>query len=148
MKIAAGSDHGGFILKKQIIRHLLEKGIEVIDCGVQNCDSADYPDYARLVAGYVNSKEVLFGIVICGTGIGISISANKINGIRCALCTDSYMARMARMHNDANMLALGGRVVGEGLALDIVDAFLGAEFESGGRHQIRVEKIMQLENNT
>lgn len=148
MKIAAGSDHGGFILKQQIICHLEKKGIEVIDCGVQNCDSVDYPDYAKLAAGYVNSGEALFGIVICGTGIGISISANKIKGIRCALCTDSYMAKMARMHNDANMLALGGRVVGEGLALDIVDAFLDAGFESGGRHQIRVDKIMKLENNT
>jgi len=147
MKIAIGADHGGFVLKKEIVQHLEAMDIEVIDCGTYSSRSVDYPDYAVAAAEKVTSGEALFGIVICGTGIGISISANKVKGIRCALCTDTYMARMARQHNDSNMLALGGRVVGGGLASDIVDAFLSFEFETGGRHQTRVGKIMDIEKN-
>ena len=145
MKIVLACDHGGFELKEAVREHLTKKGYEVNDIGVYNTNSVDYPDYgkkaAELVAGSVDDK----GIVICGTGIGISIAANKVKGIRCALCTNEYMARMARMHNDANMLALGNRVIGQGVALDIVDAWLGAEFE-GGRHSNRVKKIMEIEN--
>jgi ribose 5-phosphate isomerase B len=145
MKIALGADHGGFELKEEISRHLKECGLEVIDCGIFKPEPVDYPDYALSVAKQVILGQAGYGIVICGTGIGVCISANKINGIRCALCTDSYMARMARMHNDANVLALGGRVVGCGLANDIVDMFIGTAFESGGRHEQRVNKIMKLE---
>jgi ribose 5-phosphate isomerase B len=147
MKIAIGADHGGFVLKNEIIQHLEASHIEIIDCGTYNCKSVDYPDYAVATAEKVTSGQADFGIVICGTGIGISISANKVNGIRCALCTDTYMARMARQHNDSNMLALGGRVLGGGLAGDIVDTFLSSGFETGGRHQTRVGKIMDIERN-
>ncbi|HOK49712.1 MAG TPA: ribose 5-phosphate isomerase B [Sedimentibacter sp.] len=146
MKIVLSSDHGGFELKEEIKAHLIKKGYDVIDIGVKDTQSVDYPDYGKRAALMVAGQEADTGIVVCGTGIGISIAANKVKGIRCALCTNEYMARMSRMHNNANMLALGGRVVGRGLALDIVDAWLSAEFE-GGRHEIRINKIMDIENS-
>ncbi|HRC81577.1 MAG TPA: ribose 5-phosphate isomerase B [Sedimentibacter sp.] len=146
MKIVLASDHGGFELKEEIKAHLIKKGYDVIDIGVKDTQSVDYPDYGKRAALMVAGQEADRGIVVCGTGIGISIAANKVKGIRCALCTNEYMARMSRMHNNANMLALGGRVVGRGLALDIVDAWLSAEFE-GGRHEIRINKIMDIENS-
>lgn len=142
--IAIASDHGGYDLKCEIIRHLEKGGFEIKDLGAFDCASTDYPDYGLVAAEAVVSGECDRGIVICGTGIGISISANKVPGIRAALCTDPYMARMSREHNDANILALGARVTGEGLALDIVDAWLAAEF-LGGRHKVRVDKISSIE---
>jgi len=146
MRICIGSDHAGYELKTAVKAHLLALGHEVEDLGTYEPQvSVDYPDYGRRVAQQVAAGAGELGIVICGTGIGVSIAANKVRGIRAALCTDSYMARMARLHNDANVLALGGRVVGVGLALDIVDAFLITAFE-GGRHSARVEKLMALES--
>ncbi len=145
MRIIIGADHGGYALKEAIKRHLLDLGHTVEDVGTHDAHtSVDYPDYALPVARSVVRGEYDLGIVICGTGIGISIAANKVRGARAALCTDPYMARMARAHNDANILALGGRVLGEGLALDIVDAFLAGSYE-GGRHARRVAKIAALE---
>jgi len=144
MKIAIGSDHGGLRLKKEVIKHLEKKNIEVKDYGTYTEDSCDYPDFAEKVAEAVVAKEYDYGILICGTGIGISISANKIPGIRAALCSDTFGAHATREHNNANILAMGERVVGTGLALDIVDAFLGSTFE-GGRHENRVNKIMEIE---
>ncbi|MFA9397708.1 MAG: ribose 5-phosphate isomerase B [Clostridiaceae bacterium] len=144
MKIAIGSDHGGYSLKKVIIKHLEEKGVEFKDFGPYNEDSCDYPDYAKKVSEEVVNKNYDLGILICGTGIGIGIAANKINGIRAALCGDTFSAHAAREHNNANILTLGERVTGPGLAMDIVDSFLNAKFE-GGRHQRRVDKIMNLE---
>lgn len=146
MKIALGSDHGGYELKKIIKEHLLDKGHEIIDYGTESSNSVDYPEYGFRVGQAVIGKTAELGLVICGTGIGISISANKVKGIRAALCTDSYMAKMAREHNDANILALGARVIGPGLALDIVDAFLSTPF-SGQRHSRRVEMISEFEEN-
>ncbi len=144
MKIAIGSDHGGLRLKKEVIKHLEKKNIEVRDYGTYTEDSCDYPDFAEKVSKAVVAKEYDYGILICGTGIGISISANKIPGIRAALCSDTFSAHATREHNNANILAMGERVVGTGLALDIVDAFLGSTFE-GGRHENRVNKIMEIE---
>ena len=126
--IAIGSDHGGFNLKESVIEYLKNNNYEIKDFGTCDCCSVDYPDYGRIVAEAVVNKECEKGIVICGTGIGISISANKVSGIRAALCTDTYMARMSREHNDANVLAMGARVIGEGLALDIVETWLKTEF--------------------
>jgi len=144
MKIAIGSDHAGYDLKELIKNYLSEKGYEVIDKGTYSKESVDYPVFGESVAETVVKGEADRGIVICGTGIGISISANKVRGIRAALCTNEYMARMARKHNDANVLALGARVLGTDLALSIVDAFLTTEFE-GGRHERRVKLIMKIE---
>ncbi|WP_312832929.1 ribose 5-phosphate isomerase B [Sedimentibacter saalensis] len=144
MKIVLACDHGGFELKEAVREHLTKKGYEVNDIGVYDTNSVDYPDYGKKAAELVAGSDDK-GIVICGTGIGISIAANKVHGIRCALCTNEYMARMSRMHNDANMLALGNRVIGQGVALDIVDVWLSTEFE-GGRHLNRVKKIMEIEN--
>lgn len=144
MKIALGSDHGGLNLKKEIISHLESKNIEVTDFGTHNEASCDYPDYALKVAEEVAAKNFELGILICGTGIGISIAANKVPGIRAALCSDTFSAHSTREHNNANILALGERVVGKGLALDIVDAFISAEFE-GDRHQKRIDKITEIE---
>lgn len=145
MKISLGCDHGGYELKEIVKKHLENKGIEVVDVGTYGMDSVDYPDYGMQAALLVAKNEADKGIVICTTGIGISMTANKVKGIRCALCTDSYMAKMTRLHNDANMLALGAGIVGKNLALDIVDTWLDTEFE-GGRHTKRVEKIMNIEN--
>jgi ribose 5-phosphate isomerase B len=144
MKIAIGSDHGGFHLKAEVVKWLREKQIEVIDLGAQNLDSIDYPDVAQAVAEEVLLERADKGILICGTGIGISIAANKIDGIRAALCHDVYSAQKSREHNDANILAMGERVIGFGHALLIVEEWLKAKFE-GGRHSRRVEKIAGLE---
>ncbi|HIQ86579.1 MAG TPA: ribose 5-phosphate isomerase B [Candidatus Scatomorpha gallistercoris] len=141
---AIGSDHGGYELKQAVMAHLKERGVEFRDYGTFSTDSCDYPDYGEAVARAVASGECERGIVVCGTGIGISIAANKVHGIRCALCGDCYSAEKSREHNDANMLALGGRVLGEGLALKIVDAFLDTEF-AGGRHARRLAKIAAIE---
>ncbi len=144
MKIVLACDHGGFELKEAVREHLTKKGYEVNDIGVYGTNSVDYPDYGKKAAELVAGSDDK-GIVICGTGIGISIAANKVHGIRCALCTNEYMARMSRMHNDANMLAMGNRVIGQGVALDIVDVWLSTEFE-GGRHSTRIKKMMEIEN--
>ncbi len=141
---AIGSDHGGYELKQAVMAHLKERGVEFRDYGTFSTDSCDYPDYGEAVARAVASGECERGIVVCGTGIGISIAANKVHGIRCALCGDCYSAEKSREHNDANMLALGGRVLGEGLALKIVDTFLDTEF-AGGRHARRLAKIAAIE---
>ncbi|CAK7049117.1 ribose 5-phosphate isomerase B [Tissierella sp. P1] len=144
MKIGIGSDHGGFELKEYIKEYLDREGISYIDYGTNSIESVDYPDYGKKVSEAVVSKEVDKAIVICGTGIGISIACNKVKGIRCALCGDTYSARMSREHNDANILALGGRVIGRDLALEIVSIWLKTQFE-GGRHEKRVEKISEIE---
>ena len=144
MKIALGSDHGGFQLKETIKAWLLEKGYEVEDKGTYDEQSCDYPDYGKAVALEVAGGKADRGILVCGTGIGISISANKVHGIRAALCGDTFSARMSRLHNDANILAMGQRVIGAGLALDIVEIWLNTDFE-GGRHATRVNKIMNIE---
>lgn len=140
MKIFIGNDHGAVNLKKEIIKFLVDQGYEVINLGVDEEKSVDYPEYGKLVARKVLENEGALGIVMCGTGIGISIAANKVPGIRAALCTNEYMAEMARRHNNANILALGGRVIGPELAKNIVKAFLNASFE-GGRHQRRIDMI-------
>lgn len=144
MKIALGCDHGGFALMKEIKAHLDELRIEYEDFGTYSEDSCNYPVFAERAANAVVSGKCDFGIVVCGTGIGISISANKVRGVRCALCHDCFSAEMTRRHNDANMLAMGARVIGPGLALKIVDAFLGASFD-GGRHAERVALISDIE---
>jgi ribose 5-phosphate isomerase B len=145
MRIIIGADHGGYELKEVVKQHLLEQAHEVFDQGADDGEiSVDYPDYGRPVAEAVVAGEYDLGIVICGTGIGISMAANKVKGARVALCTNGYMARMARAHNNANVLALGGRVIGPELAKDIVDVFLSTDFE-GGRHARRVGKIMAIE---
>ena len=142
--IAIGSDHGGFELKTHVIKYLKEQGIELFDFGTYTEDSCDYPDVAEKVANAVANGEYEKGILICGTGIGISIAANKVDGIRAALCGDVYSAKMTRKHNDANILCMGGRVTGRELAFMICDTFLSEEFE-GGRHQTRIDKIHALE---
>ncbi|MCM0649779.1 ribose 5-phosphate isomerase B [Clostridium swellfunianum] len=144
MKIAVGSDHAGLSLKKEVLKHLQAKGIEFEDFGTYAEASCDYPDFAEKVAEEVVSRRFDFGILVCGTGIGISIAANKVPGVRAALCSDTFSAHACREHNDANILALGARIVGVGIALDIVDSFLGAKFE-GDRHQKRIDKISQIE---
>ncbi|KXZ40535.1 ribose 5-phosphate isomerase B [Alkalithermobacter thermoalcaliphilus JW-YL-7 = DSM 7308] len=144
MKIAIGSDHGGYLLKEEIKKHLIQKGYEVVDFGTNSTDSCDYPDFGYAVAKAVVNNEFETGILCCGTGIGISISANKVKGIRCAVVSDTFSAKMAKAHNNANILALGERVVGKGLALEIVDAFMSSEFE-GERHQRRLDKIAKIE---
>lgn len=144
MKVALGSDHGGFNLRLTIKTHLEQKGYEVIDFGVEKKESVDYPDYALKVAEAITSGECELGVLVCGTGLGISIAANKVKGIIAAPVSDTFSAEMARCHNNANILALGERVVGEGLALKIVDTFFEATFE-GGRHETRVNKIKAIE---
>jgi len=144
MRIAIGSDHGGYELKTIVVRHLRELGHEVEDYGTHSLDSVDYPDFALPVAKAVAAGQCERGMLICGTGIGVCIAANKVRGIRAALCSDTYSARMSRQHNDANILCMGGRVLGQGLALDIVDTWLNASFE-GGRHARRVDKIHRIE---
>ena len=139
--IALGCDHGGYELKQEIIKYLEEHGLSYKDYGTFSTDSCDYPDYAQAVAESVLNKECDRGILICGTGIGISIAANRFPGIRAANCTDCFMAEATRQHNDANILALGARVVGPGLALKIVDTFLNTEFSNDPRHIRRIEKI-------
>ncbi|HAU4328972.1 bifunctional allose-6-phosphate isomerase/ribose-5-phosphate isomerase RpiB [Citrobacter freundii] len=143
-KIAFGCDHVGFILKSDIFKHLAQRGIEVIDKGTYSSERTDYPRYASEVAQAVVTGEVDGGILICGTGVGISITANKFAGIRAVVCSEPYSAQLSRQHNDSNVLAFGSRVVGLELAKMIVDAWLDAVFE-GGRHQQRVETIMAIE---
>lgn len=145
MKIGIGSDHGGYELKEHIVDYLKEENIEYIDYGTHSMESVDYPDYGRKVGEAIVDGEVDRGILICGTGIGISLAANKVKGIRCALCSDTYSARMSREHNNANALAFGGRVLGRDLAIEIVRVWLESEFE-GGRHQRRVDKISEIED--
>ncbi len=140
MKIAIGSDHAGYRLKDQIVEHLKSSDHSIEDFGVFSDDSVDYPDIAAAVAGFVQKNKLSCGLLICGTGIGMSIAANKYRGIRAALCSEPYSARCARQHNDANILSMGSRVIGAGLAIDIVDTFIKTEFE-GGRHSRRIEKI-------
>ena len=139
--IALGSDHGGYQLKKAIIKYLEENNISYKDFGCYDEQSCDYPDFARPVANAVINNECEKGILICGTGIGISIAANKIKGIRAALCHDCFSAQATRLHNDANILAMGGRVVGEGLDVQIVDTLLNTDFSNDERHKRRVRKI-------
>ncbi|MBF7081513.1 ribose 5-phosphate isomerase B [Desulfallas sp. Bu1-1] len=146
MRVAIGSDHGGFKLKAEIIAYLKEHHIEYNDFGTYSLDSVDYPDFARAVAEAVAGGEFQRGILCCGTGIGVSIAANKVPGIRAALCHDTYSARMASEHNMANIITLGERVVGPGLARDIVAAWLNARF-AGGRHARRLEKIAEIERS-
>ena len=143
--IAIGCDHGAFALKEKLKEHLTARGLEYKDFGTYSLDSCDYPDFGAAAARAVASGECDRGIVMCTTGIGISISANKVNGIRCALLSDKMSARLTREHNDTNMMAIGAAVVGEKLALEIVDVWLDTAFE-GGRHQRRVDKIMALED--
>ena len=145
MKIAIGSDHGGFDLKELIIAHLKENGYEVIDKGCYSKESCDYPILGHAVAKEVAGKSADFGIVVCTTGIGISIAANKVPGIRCALCTNDLMAKMTRQHNDANVLALGANIVGPGLAISITDTFLKEPFSNVERHQRRIDEMEVFE---
>jgi ribose 5-phosphate isomerase B len=139
-----GSDHGGFQLKEEISKYLQGQGFEILDCGTNSTDSVDYPRFGFAVAQAVLNGQVDYGIVVCGTGQGIAMSANKLSGIRAAVCSETYSARMAREHNNANILALGERIIGVGLALDIVDVFLHTAF-AGGRHSKRLELIAALE---
>ena len=145
MKIALGCDHGALALKEKLIPHLEAKGYEVKDFGTYTYDSCDYPDFAGAAAQAVASGECDKGIVLCTTGIGVSITANKVKGIRCALLSDVMSARMTREHNDTNMMAIGAAVVGQMLAFEIIDTWLTTEF-TGGRHQRRIDKMMALEN--
>lgn len=143
MKIAVASDHGGFELACAVRKHLQEREFEVLDLGTDSAESVDYPVYGRACAEAVAEGRADLGVVCCGTGIGISIAANKIKGIRCAVVTTPFMAEMAKRHNNANVLALGGRVLLEADALDLVDIWLDTEFE-GGRHQRRVDMLDQM----
>ena len=145
MKISMGSDHGAFAMKEHVKQYLTQMGHQVVDCGTYSTDSCDYADFAKAAAQLVASGDCDRGIVMCTTGIGISIAANKVRGIRCALCSEPYSAEMTRRHNDANMFAMGGAPIGPNMADRIVDVFLNTEFE-GGRHARRVGKIMAIEN--
>jgi ribose 5-phosphate isomerase B len=145
MKIAIGCDHGALDLKKAVIAHLTAQGHEIVDFGTHTLDSCDYPDFAAPAAKAVASSECEKGIVLCTTGIGVSITANKVDGIRCALLSDVLSARMTREHNDTNMMAIGAGIVGTMLALEIVDTWLGTEFSHNERHQRRIDKVMALE---
>lgn len=144
MRLAVGADHAGYDAKEHVKRWLAERGHDVEDVGTHGTASADYPDFAAQVARRVARGKAEFGILICGSGIGMSIAANKVRGVRAAVCTDPYSARVAREHNDANVLCLGGRVTGLGLMEAVLAAFLTAGFE-GGRHARRVDKILRIE---
>lgn len=144
MNVVIGSDHGGFELKEILKKHLEEKGFSVSDVGAYDTTSVDYPDIAKKACDEVVSGKCAWGVLVCGTGIGISMAANKVHGIRCALVSNEYSAEMTKRHNDANMLAFGGRVCGPDLAKNILDAYIKAEFE-GGRHQKRIDKITEIE---
>ena len=145
MKISVACDHGALALKNQLVEHLTKKGYEVVDFGTHTLDSCDYPDFASQAARAVASGECEKGIVLCTTGIGVSIAANKVKGIRCALLSDLMSAQLTREHNDTNMMALGAGVVGPMLALQIVDTWLDTEFSHNERHQRRIDKVMALE---
>ena len=140
MRVAVSSDHGGYKLKEKVKEYLESRDIDVIDLGTNSEESVDYPEYGRACAKAVAGGEADRGIVCCGTGIGISIAANKVKGIRCGLCTNVEMAKLTRQHNDANMLAMGGRIIDDETAMAITEAFIDTEFE-GGRHQRRIDKI-------
>lgn len=144
MKIAIGCDHGGITLKDSIVNYLEERGVQIEDFGTFGTESVDYPDYAYKVARSVADGRADKGILMCGTGIGISIAANKVNGIRCALCYNTETARLTALHNDSNILAMGGRVIDCDTAVDIVKTWLDTPFE-GGRHIIRINKISEIE---
>ena len=146
MKLSIACDHGALALKNVMVKHLQEKGHEVVDFGTHTLDSCDYPDFAAPAAQAVASGECQKGIVLCTTGIGVSITANKVNGVRCALLSDVMSARLTREHNDTNMMAIGAGVVGQMLALEILDTWLGTEFSHNERHQRRIDKVMALEN--
>jgi ribose 5-phosphate isomerase B len=143
-RIVLSSDHAAIGLRQAIAAHVAAKGWEVVDIGPTTPESTPYPKHGEAAARLVASGDCRLGIILCGTGQGIMMAANKVRGIRCGVCADTFSARMIRQHNDANMLSLGARVIGEGLALDIVDAFLAAQFE-GGRHATRVDMIVVLE---
>lgn len=145
MKIAIGCDHGGLEHKDAIVAHLKERGFEVKDSGIYENHSVDYPDIAVKVCADITSGECERGILVCGTGIGMSLAANKVKGIRAAACSEHFSAKYTRLHNDSNILCLGGRVIGVGTALELVDLFVDTEFE-GGRHATRVNKVMAIEN--
>ena len=145
MKVSVGCDHGALALKNKVVSHLQGKGVEVVDFGTHTTASCDYPEFAAAAARAVASGECDKGIVLCTTGIGVSISANKIDGVRCALLSDVWSAKMTRLHNDTNVMALGAGVVGENLALEIVDTWLFTEFSGEERHQRRIDKLMALE---
>ena len=145
MKISVGCDHGALTLKNKVVEHLKKNGHEVMDFGTHTAASCDYPEFAAAAAKAVASGECEKGIVLCTTGIGVSIAANKVDGIRCALLSDVWSAKMTRLHNDTNMMALGAGVVGENLALEIADVWLGTEFSGDERHQRRIDKLMALE---
>ena len=144
MKISIGCDHGAYALKEHLKTYLADRGHEVVDCGTDSTDSCDYPIFAREAARLVAGGSCQRGIVLCTTGIGVSICANKVHGVRCALCSDPYSAEMTRRHNDANMLAMGAGIIGKNMAERIADVFLSTEFE-GGRHQRRIDLMMDLE---
>ncbi len=145
-KIAIASDHGGFDLKENIIAFLLKKGLEIDNLGAHSTDSVDYPDYGIKLAQAITDKKFVRGILICGTGVGMSIVVNRFPGIRGTLCSDVYTAKMCREHNDSNILIMGGRVIGVSLAMEILDIWLNTEFE-GGRHQRRLDKIKEIDAN-
>ncbi|MEG0546367.1 MAG: ribose 5-phosphate isomerase B [Oscillospiraceae bacterium] len=144
--IYLGADHGGYELKEAIKEHLISKGIECVDCGTNSTQSVDYAPIAKKTCDKIVESKNNLGILCCGTGIGISMAANKVKGIRAACCSDYFSAKYTRLHNNANALCMGGRVVGVGLALELVDVFLETEFE-GGRHQKRIDQIAEIENN-
>lgn len=144
MKIAFGSDHAGFRLKQEIMNEVAKMGHELLDFGTVNEDSVDYPDYAMAVAEAVSSGRADLGILVCGTGLGMAIAANKVPGVRAVTCSDTFSARASREHNNANVLCLGARVLGAGLAKEIVSVWLSSSFQ-GGRHQKRVDKILEME---
>lgn len=146
MKIAIGCDHGGFEHKNAIAEHLKERGFEITDFGIYENKSVDYPEIALKVANSVAAGENVLGILVCGTGIGMSMAANKVNGIRAAAASDHFSAKYTRLHNNANILCLGGRVIGVGTALELADLFVDTEYE-GGRHQKRLDMITEIENS-
>jgi len=147
MKVAVAVDHAGFPLKDLVLEIVRQSGNEAIDLGTSSTESVDYPDYAEKIGRSIQSGETERGILICGSGVGATVAANKMRGIRAGLCHDTYSAHQSVEHDDANVLALGARVIGAALAADIVKAFLGAEFSGEARHQRRVDKVLALENN-
>ena len=144
--VTIGSDHAGYTLKCKIIAHLRECGVDAVDVGTHSTESCDYPEFAHAVCKNIQEGVTELGILVCGTGIGMSMAANKHRGIRAAACSDTFSARLTRLHNNANVLCIGERVVGEGLACDLVDAFLEAGFE-GGKHQRRIDMIAAIEQS-
>ncbi|MDO5041354.1 MAG: ribose 5-phosphate isomerase B [Peptoniphilus sp.] len=145
MKLGFGADHAGYELKEKLKKYLEEKGYECVDYGTHSTERVDYPDFGKIVGEKVAAGEVDKGVLVCGTGVGISLAANKVKGIRACVCSEPYTAMMSAKHNDANIIAMGGRVVGEDMAKMIVDSFLENTFE-GGRHKMRVDKIISIEN--